>query len=120
LRFVIATPFTGLATKKARAALPPTISRKDAVFNLQHVLSLVHALQNGEYDRLREALRDRWHQPARAALVPHLNAVLAIDDPDVLGAYLRAPVPRSPWWRVVTSRGLNGCCRPRARLPGRL
>ena len=93
LRFVIATPFTGLATKKARAALPPTISRKDAVFNLQRVLSLVHALQNGEYDRLREALQDRWHQPARAALVPHLNAVLAIDDPDVLGAYLSGAGP---------------------------
>ena len=93
LRFVIATPFTGLATKKARAALPPAISRKDAVFNLQHVLSFVHALQNGEYDRLREALQDRWHQPARAALVPHLNAVLAIDDPDVLGAYLSGAGP---------------------------
>jgi homoserine kinase len=93
LRFVIATPFTGLATKKARAALAPTISRRDAVFNLQHVLSLVHALQNAEYDRLREALNDRWHQPARAALVPHLNAVLAIDDSEVLGAYLSGAGP---------------------------
>jgi homoserine kinase len=93
LRFVIATPFTGLPTKKARAALAPAISREDAVFNLQHVLSLVHALQNGEYDRLREALNDRWHQPARAALVPHLNAVLAIDDPEVLGAYLSGAGP---------------------------
>src|SRR5262249_31891528 len=68
-------------------------SRQDAVFNLQHVLSLVHALQNGEYNRLREALQDRWHQPARAALVPHLTAVLAIDDPDVLGAYLSGAGP---------------------------
>jgi len=93
LRFVIATPFTGLATATARAALSPTISRKDAVFNLQRVLSLVHALQHGEYDRLREALQDRWHQPARAALVPHLGAVLAIDDPDVLGAYLSGAGP---------------------------
>jgi homoserine kinase len=93
LRFVIATPHTGLATAKARAALSPTISRKDAVFNLQRVLSLVHALQCREYDRLREALQDRWHQPARAALVPHLGAVLAIDDPDVLGAYLSGAGP---------------------------
>jgi homoserine kinase len=53
----------------------------------------VHALQNGEYDRLREALQDRWHQPARAALVPHLSAVLGIDDPDVLGAYLSGAGP---------------------------
>jgi homoserine kinase len=93
LRFVIATPFTGLATKRARAALAPAISRTDAVFNLQRVLSLVHALQNREYDRLREALQDRWHQPARAALVPHLGAVLALDDPDVLGAYLSGAGP---------------------------
>jgi homoserine kinase len=93
LRFVVATPFTGLATKTARAALSPTIPRRDAVFNLQRVLSLVHALQTGEYDRLREALQDRWHQPARAALVPHLGAVLAIDDPDVLGAYLSGAGP---------------------------
>jgi homoserine kinase len=114
VRFVIATPFTGLATHKARAALAPTISRKDAVFNLQHVLSLVHALQNGEYDRLREALQDRWHQPARAALVPHLNAVLAIDDPDVLGAYLSGAGPsvavlaRRDFARV--ERLLQGTC----------
>jgi len=93
LRFVIATPFEGLSTKKARAALSAAVSRKDAVFNLQRVLSLVHALQHGEYDRLREALQDRWHQPERAALVPHLGAVLAIDDPDVLGAYLSGAGP---------------------------
>lgn len=93
LRLIVATPFTGLATAKARAALAATITRKDAVFNLQRVLSLVHALQNGEYDRLREALQDRWHQPARAALVPHLAAVLAIDDPDVLGACLSGAGP---------------------------
>ena len=70
----------GLATAKARAALPDVVSRKDAVFNLQRVLSLVHALQTGEYERLREAVRDTWHQPARAALVPQLAQVLALDD----------------------------------------
>ena len=93
LRLIVATPFTGLATSKARAALAPSVSRKDAVFNLQRVLSLVHALQHGEYERLREALQDRWHQPARAALVPHLGAALAIDDPDVLGACLSGAGP---------------------------
>jgi homoserine kinase len=93
LRVVAATPFTGLATAKARAALAPTIARKDAVFNLQHVLAFVHALQNRDYDRLRDAAVDRWHQPARAELVPHLTAVLAIDDPDVLGAFLSGAGP---------------------------
>ena len=93
LRIVVATPFTGLATAKARAALPPSIPRKDAVFNLQHVLAFVHALQDRDYDRLKEAVADRWHQPARAELVPHLQAVLAIDDPDVLGAFLSGAGP---------------------------
>jgi homoserine kinase len=57
------------------------------------VLSLVHALQHGNDDRLREAVQDRWHQPARAALVPQLEAVLALDDPDLLGAFLSGAGP---------------------------
>lgn len=93
LRVVAATPFTGLATAKARAALAPAIARKDAVFNLQHVLALVHALQAGDYGRLRDAVADRWHQAARATLVPHLAAALAIDDADVLGAFLSGAGP---------------------------
>ena len=90
---IVATPSTGLATARARAALAPTISRKDAIFNLQRVLSLVHALQNGEYDRLREAVRDTWHQPARAALVPQLGTVLALEDREILGAFLSGAGP---------------------------
>jgi homoserine kinase len=93
LRFVVATPSAGLATAKARAALPDVLSRKDAIFNLQRVLSLVHALQSGEDARLRESVRDCWHQPARAGLVPLLDEALAIDDPDVLGAFLSGAGP---------------------------
>ncbi len=93
LRLVVATPQVGLATAKARAALPEVLPRRDAIFNLQRVLSLVNALQTGEFDRLREAVRDRWHQPVRASLVPLLQDVLAIDDPDVLGAFLSGAGP---------------------------
>lgn len=93
LRVVVATPSTSLATARARAALPPMISRSDAVYNLQRVVAFVHALQSGEFDLLREAVRDRWHQGARAELVPHLDAVLAIDDPDVLGGFLSGAGP---------------------------
>jgi homoserine kinase len=93
LRVIVATPSAGLATAKARAALSEIVSRQDAVFNLQRVLSLVHALQSGEYDRLREAVRDKWHQPARAALVPQLDTVLALEDRDILGAFLSGAGP---------------------------
>src|SRR5262245_16355899 len=80
VQLVVATPAVGLATAKARAALAEHVSRADAIFNLQRVLALVHALQHREYDRVREAVRDRWHQPARAALVPLLGEVNATDD----------------------------------------
>lgn len=93
VRLIVATPAIGLATAKARAALSDQVSRADAIFNLQRVLSLVHALQHREYDRVREAVNDRWHQPARAPLVPLLGEVLAIEDPDVLGAFLSGAGP---------------------------
>lgn len=93
LRLVVATPAAGLATSKARAALPEVLPRRDAVFNLQRVLSLVHALQAGDDARLRDAVADRWHQPARTPLVPLLGEALALDDPDVLGAFLSGAGP---------------------------
>lgn len=93
LKLVVATPEVGLATSKARAALPDVLSRADAVFNLQRVLALVHALHHGEYGHLRQAVQDRWHQPARLTLVPQLADAIAIDDPDVLGAFLSGAGP---------------------------
>ena len=93
LRLVVATPAIGLATAKARAALPDTMPRSDAIFNLQRVLSLVHALHHRQYERIREGVRDRWHQAARASLVPLLDEVLAVDDPGVLGTFLSGAGP---------------------------
>ena len=93
LRLVVATPSVGLATAKARAALPEMLSRRDAIFNLQRVVALVHALQIGEDGALREAVQDRWHQPARAALVPLLREVIELEDPDILGSFLSGAGP---------------------------
>jgi len=93
LCLVVATPAVGLATVRARGVLPNQMPRADAIFNLQRVLSLVHALQHREYDRIREAVRDRWHQPARASLVPLLEEAMAMEDSDVLGAFLSGAGP---------------------------
>jgi homoserine kinase len=93
LRLIVATPAVGLATAKARAALPDAMPRADAIFNLQRVLSLVHALQHREYERIRESVKDRWHQSARASLVPLLREVIGVDDPDVLGTFLSGAGP---------------------------
>jgi homoserine kinase len=53
----------------------------------------VRALETGQYDDLREALKDRWHQPARAALVPGLPEALSIDHPSILGVCLSGAGP---------------------------
>jgi homoserine kinase len=93
LRFVVATPDLGVETPEARAVLPAHVPLRDAVFNLQRALLLTRALETGDFGELREALRDRWHQPVRAALVPGLEDALKIDDPAVLGVCLSGSGP---------------------------
>jgi homoserine kinase len=88
LEAVVVTPEYELQTSVSRGVLPHHISQKDAVFNLQRVVLLMHALQNGDFTLLREALRDRWHQPFRQRLVPGLEQALGIDHPAVLGVCL--------------------------------
>jgi len=93
LRFVIATPDAQLETAFARKVLPQELALKDAIFNLQRALLFVRALDCREYGWLREALRDRWHQPARQQFVPGLADALALNHPAVLGACLSGAGP---------------------------
>ncbi|MDO8795485.1 MAG: homoserine kinase [Vicinamibacterales bacterium] len=93
VRLLIATPARPLATKEARKVVPASYSRADAIFNLQRVARLMHAVATGDADSLGEALKDRWHQPQRAALVPELTPALAIEDPDLLGVCLSGAGP---------------------------
>jgi homoserine kinase len=77
LQVVAVVPEFHLSTAKARKALPPTVPRADAVFNVGRVALFLGALQAGRLDLLREAARDRLHQPYRAPLVPGMAEVLA-------------------------------------------
>jgi homoserine kinase len=90
IRLVVATPDLGLHTAHARRVLPAEVPLADAIFNLQRALLMLHALRSGRYEDLREAMKDRWHQPARSDLVPALTPCL--EDPAVLGAPRRGPV----------------------------
>jgi len=77
LQAVAVIPDFRLSTAKARQALPPTVPRSDVVFNVGRVALFLAAMQTGRMDLLREAARDRLHQPYRAALVPGMMEVLA-------------------------------------------
>lgn len=81
-RFVIAIPEMTVSTREARAILPESYSRGAAVFNLQRCALLVHALYSGRKGLLREATRDRLHQPYRSSLVPGISRLLNFDGLD--------------------------------------
>ncbi len=78
-RFVVGIPDDPVSTRDARGILPAHYSREDAVFNLQRCALLVHALHAGKKQLLREAIRDRLHQPYRSELVPGIEALLQLD-----------------------------------------
>ncbi|REE69483.1 homoserine kinase [Paenibacillus taihuensis] len=76
LEVLVAIPAFELATEKARHALPTQVPMKDAVFNLASSSLLVAALASGNLDLIPHAMRDRLHQPYRAALVPGMAEIL--------------------------------------------
>ncbi len=75
VRWVVLVPETTSSTAEARAVLPPSVPRGDAVFNVQRVSLLLAALQSERVDLLEAALDDRLHQPYRLALFPWMPAV---------------------------------------------
>ena len=94
IRIVVVSPHAQLATHVARAALPGTISRVDAVHNLQRTALFTSALAQQRYDLLWEAMRDRLHQPQRESLVPGLAEALALPRmPGLLGIALSGAGP---------------------------
>lgn len=63
-------------THEARGILPPAVSIPDAAANIGRAAMLALALRDGRGDLLREAMKDRLHQPYRAAIFPHLEPVI--------------------------------------------
>ncbi|HEV8475028.1 MAG TPA: homoserine kinase [Methylomirabilota bacterium] len=75
LTWVALVPARSASTAEARAVLPPSVPRADAVFNVQRVALLLASLQVGRTDTLAAALDDRLHQPYRRVLFPWMEAV---------------------------------------------
>lgn len=73
---LVAIPAFELSTKKARNVLPQSVAMGDAVFNVSHSSLLTAALATGKLDLLKMAMRDRLHQPYRAALIPGMATIL--------------------------------------------
>lgn len=63
-------------TADARAVVPVTIPRQDAVSNLGRCALLVTSLIHGEFALLSEAMQDTLHQPYRSTLFPHVAPMI--------------------------------------------
>jgi homoserine kinase len=119
-RIVVATPLVELATAVSRRALPKRVPLGDTIFNVQHVALLLSALQTARAADMREALRDRVHQPYRQALVPGLRRLLALRHPDVIGACLSGAGPTVAVFASGNAAKVEGVVRAayaRERVP---
>jgi homoserine kinase len=93
-RAIVVLPPEPLPTSKARALLPESYSRADAVANIQSVAMLGLAFAQGRADLLRIAMRDRIHQPYRAPICPLLPRLLPLAGKSgILGAALSGAGP---------------------------
>lgn len=73
---VLCIPEVEVATKDARAVLPEKVPLEDAVFSVGRAALLVAALAEGRYELLRDAARDRLHQPYRIGLLPAMGEAI--------------------------------------------
>jgi homoserine kinase len=93
-RVVLAIPTEPLATSKARAVLPASYSRADAVLNIQSAALLGLAFAQSRGDLLKVAMKDRIHQPYRESICPLLPRLLPLTGQNgILGAALSGAGP---------------------------
>ncbi|MEP7199136.1 MAG: homoserine kinase, partial [Chloroflexota bacterium] len=76
LRFIVYVPDTPLPTAQARAVLPPTVTRADAVFNVGRAALWVAAITQQRFDLIAIATQDRLHQRYRATLIAGFDAII--------------------------------------------
>jgi homoserine kinase len=93
-RLMLALPPASLSTSKARAMLPPTYTRADAVTNVQNTALLVAAFALGQPELLHAAMVDRIHQPYRQEACPLLPLLLPLaSEPGIYGVALSGAGP---------------------------
>lgn len=67
---VVAVPNYSISTKAAREILPEIVRLEDAVYNISRTAELMQIFQDGNYESLRETMKDKLHQAYRLPLLP--------------------------------------------------
>lgn len=94
LRAVMFLPDAPLATDQARRVVAGEFSRADAIYNASRCALLVRALATSDFATLGDAMGDRWHQLARAPLMPVAATLIqAARDAGAAGAAIAGAGP---------------------------
>ena len=75
LKAVVVIPNKPISTARSRTTLPRSYSKENAIFNLSHTALTVATFFNEDWEMLRLAAQDRFHQKARMKMLPELFAV---------------------------------------------
>lgn len=78
LKAVVVIPNVYMSTNHSRGSLPKRYSKEDAVFNLSRSSLLSALLFSGNYEMLRIASKDKFHQDIRMRNLPELFEVQRI------------------------------------------
>ena len=123
--FVALIPDYEVPTREARAVLPDSYTRADAVFNISRLGVLLRAFETGDLMLIGQAMDDRIHQPFRRALIHDYEkaeracldagaaafcisgsgstclAVVDVYRKDMIAQRIREALADSPWnWRI--------------------
>ncbi len=75
LKAVVVIPNKQMNTAKSRTVLPKSYSKENAIYNLSHAALTVAAFFNEDWEMLKLAAQDRFHQKARMKTLPELFSV---------------------------------------------
>jgi len=90
---VLFIPDDEMSTTEARAALPPALPYKDAVFNIARASMLVNCMATSQLDPLRYAMEDRLHQQYRTHMFPFEPFIKTALEAGAHGAFLSGAGP---------------------------
>lgn len=78
IKAIVVIPNKPISTSKARTLLPKSYSKENAIYNLSHTALSVAAFFNEDWEILKLASQDRFHQKARMKTLPELFSVQKI------------------------------------------
>ncbi|MGC8650637.1 MAG: homoserine kinase [Hydrogenobaculum sp.] len=75
LKIIAIIPDIKISTEEARKILPQKIDIKDAIYNIQRSNLLLSSLVSKRFELLKEAVKDKLHQPYRKSLIPFYDDI---------------------------------------------